>query len=783
MTQSLLIAPFQTGIDTDISPWQAPPDSFRELNNFHVRHGFIQKRSGFRIWGFMSHCKGSLITSVTKATTAVVTSASHGIENGQTVLISNINGMVELNGITFTAANVAANTLELSGTDSSGFTTYTSGGGICVSPAGTITGISQGDPAVVTASNNFSDGEKVIITNVQGMVEINGTTYTVANATSTTFELSGINSTAFTAYTAGGNATLFTADRIMGIFRFISPDGTKETLAFDTTNAAVYDGVTDRFKPLDANDVMSGSNTDYIWTENWQHSNSTNRLYFTNGKAYDGVSLDGIRYYDSSVSTNSTTIFTPSLGGTRTLFGGKLLFAIKQRLIVLNVFESPSPGGTTANFPQRARWCQAQGPSNWNDLIPGGGGFADAPTGEQIISARALQDVIIVFFTNSVWTLRPVPDPALPFRWDRINDFRACDGKMATVQYDRYIVALGVRGITATDGVETRRIDDRIQDFTSNEINTAQFKKVYSVRDYDNQRTWTLYSTNTTDTNVENSKALILDDDSSAYSQYVIAMNCLGYGNFAEDYGLDDFIAANNLNKSIEEFVNEETLRSYFWQIDQDAFLGGDTGGIIYVMQTEGTDNGAEIESTLLTNAWNPYQQEGKEAQLNYLDIYVEVDKKTQITVEFYKDTDTVPYATRKSDTLPPIDFVACVSNITKNNPAQVIAHQHGLVTGDIIYIYGVHGMTEIDDGYTITVVDVNNFTLDGIDSTSFTSYLTGGQIVRKKFYRTKSWKRILAGGIGFQHRVRISSGDTNAPLKIEGLRPYFKPRGGRTIN
>jgi hypothetical protein len=699
----IVISPFKHGIDTDISPWLAPLDSFRELNNFHIHHGYLQKRNGYKVFGYMVH-----------------------------------------------------------------------------NPIATITGISQNNPAVVTAANTFVNGDQVLLSNVAGMTEVNGNIYTVANRAAGSFELDGIDSTAFTLYTAGGRAATFDADRIMGIFRYFVPDGSKQTLVFDTKRAAVYNGVTAVFDPLDAADIMSGSDTDYIWAENWQHSNSTNRMYFSNGKEYDGASVDGIRYYDTAVSTTATTLFIPALGGTRILYGAKLMFAIKQRLVCLNIYEHDTGTATTSNFPQRARWCQAQGPGNWDDTVAGGGGFVDAPTGEQIISARSLQNEIIVFFTNSVWSLRPVSDPALPFIWKKINDFRACDGKMATMQYDSYVIALGVRGITATNGTETRRVDNRIQDFTIDEINVEEFGKVYCQRNYNTQRAWSLFPNNEA---TENSKSLILDDDSGAYSQYDIPMNCLGYGNFSEDYGLNDFIAANDLDIALID-LNNETLQSYFWQEDSEAFLGGDIAGIIYVIQTEGTDNGSDISCDFLTNAWNPYQSEGKEAQLNYVDIYVDVDKNTQISVDFYKDTDVVPYATRQSDILPPLGFIAEVASISQANPAQVTTiGQHGLSTGDVVYIYGVKGMNQIDDGYTITFVDTSNFTLDGIDSTGFTAYSTGGQICNKQFYRTKSWKRILAGGIGFQHRMGLSSTGSNTPLKIEGFKPGFRPRGRRLIN
>jgi len=68
------------------------------------------------------------ITAVTQANPAVVTSASHGYSNGDRVFVTGIVGMTQLNNREFTVANVAANTFELSGIDSSAYTAYTSGG-------------------------------------------------------------------------------------------------------------------------------------------------------------------------------------------------------------------------------------------------------------------------------------------------------------------------------------------------------------------------------------------------------------------------------------------------------------------------------------------------------------------------------------------------------------------------------------------------------------------------------------------------------------------------------
>lgn len=68
------------------------------------------------------------ITGITKANPAVVTVASHGYSNGQDVWINSVGGMTQVNGRRFRIANVTTNTFELSGVDSTGYTTYTSGG-------------------------------------------------------------------------------------------------------------------------------------------------------------------------------------------------------------------------------------------------------------------------------------------------------------------------------------------------------------------------------------------------------------------------------------------------------------------------------------------------------------------------------------------------------------------------------------------------------------------------------------------------------------------------------
>lgn len=76
-----------------------------------------------------------------------------------------------------------------------------------------ITGITMANPAVVTITGHgYSNGDEIYISGVEGMTEVNGKRFAVANATTDTFQLVsqvtgvGIDSSSFTEYSSGGTA-------------------------------------------------------------------------------------------------------------------------------------------------------------------------------------------------------------------------------------------------------------------------------------------------------------------------------------------------------------------------------------------------------------------------------------------------------------------------------------------------------------------------------------------------------------------------------------------------
>ena len=80
---------------------------------------------------------------------------------------------------------------------------------IITATAQNITAITKANPAVVTYSgaDTYANGDKVAITGVVGMGQVNNREFTVANVNTgaNTFELSGVDSTNYDTYTSGGS--------------------------------------------------------------------------------------------------------------------------------------------------------------------------------------------------------------------------------------------------------------------------------------------------------------------------------------------------------------------------------------------------------------------------------------------------------------------------------------------------------------------------------------------------------------------------------------------------
>jgi hypothetical protein len=68
------------------------------------------------------------------------------------------------------------------------------------------------------------------------------------------------------------------------------------------------------------------------------------------------------------------------------------------------------------------------------------------------------------------------------------------------------------------------------------------------------------------------------------------------------------------------------------------------------------------------------------------------------------------------------------ITGATTTNPVEITSPNHNLLTGSIINIENVGGMTQLNGNtYTVTVTGTDTFTLNGIDGTAYSAYTSGG--------------------------------------------------------
>lgn len=108
-------------------------------------------------------------TAITKANPAVVTSVAHGFSDGDTVIFSDVLGMSDLNGNRYVVVNATADTFELTGVDSTGYSDLLSVINL-TSPSGTFTvgETITGGTSSATARVILDNSGALTITDVSG---------------------------------------------------------------------------------------------------------------------------------------------------------------------------------------------------------------------------------------------------------------------------------------------------------------------------------------------------------------------------------------------------------------------------------------------------------------------------------------------------------------------------------------------------------------------------------------------------------------------------------------
>ena len=420
-------------------------NSFQSLNNAYVYRQSVKKREGIKLVGRLR--RAFTATAAGNVTIGAGTTVFNLFTQLGISLVTEPNASIE-------PGNISTITLAFGAPFSQTFTDST-GTGVMTGFVGPITSVSinyaTGDVTVVNGGGGF--GASALIATV--------------------------------AYYPGFP--------VMGIdLRELGDINNEQTVIFDTRYVYTYD---DNDFSSPSTSVWAGSDSEFFWMANYRGSTPQSRLFFVTNFAAPGASVNNRIRYTSDVVT--WTDFTPAVDGTNSIFQCKLIIPYYGRLLFLNVYEGANAAASVRIF-NRCRFSQVGDPTQvdaWRSDQFGKGGFIDAPTNEEIVSARFYKNTLIVFFEKSTWQLRYVGEYGLPFIWERISSDYGSESTFSTVLFDQGVLAVGDKAIVSSSGNDVQRIDLEIPDTVFEFHNEDEGKeRVQAARDFQKEIVYWCYS-------------------------------------------------------------------------------------------------------------------------------------------------------------------------------------------------------------------------------------------------------------------------------------------------
>ncbi len=184
------------------------------------------------------------------------------------------------------------------------------------------------------------------------------------------------------------------------------------------------------------------------------------------------------------------------------------------------------------------------------------------------------------------------------------------------------------------------------------------------------------------------------------------------------------------VNTTIAQIMGRETVGV---TVRSDAVEGGADIEVAMILDVTGSMGGSRI-SALKTAATDLVDIVVKDEQEPYYSKVSMIPYSVAVNVGGYAEALRGPITTGKniSGASWQVGAQKTITGVTKANPAVVTSNAHGFSNGDTVWIHNVSGMTQLNaKAYTISNVAANTFRLQGVNSSSYSNYSSGG-IIRK---------------------------------------------------
>lgn len=546
-----MIAPVNTGLETDLKPWIIPDDAFAQLNNTYVFRGRVRKRFGSMYMG----------TGWDSAVTQPLFSRFR-------INLGNTSG----------------------------------GGGKSGTVPGTIFKIGQ----------LFSIADEIFTVYQLGtpaaMLDSTGTAITATyNTTTGAYVFAGVAVTT--------PVYFYPAEPVMGLTVYqIGPINNSPSYGFDTQFAYVFSGSWAR-SGSGTTPIWHGDNLNFFWTCNWEGAEANDvALFVTNFQAAVGTPAgtdDPIWYFDGSnwvaLSAPSGPITIFDTAGDFILTS-RLIVQFHNRLLLLNTIEQDADGDVNSAYVNRCRYSHYGSPISvnaWlepNQVTSGqfgdGAGFVDATTEEAIITAGFIKDRLIVYFERSTWELVYTGNELQPFVWQKINTELGAESQQSVVSFDKALLAIGNTGVHSCTGANVERIDNKIPDLIFQIVDkNIGVQRVAGIRDFYVETVyWSFPSTEAGDNESYPTKVLVYNYRNGSWGVNDDSITAFGY--FEQQI---DTTWASSSPLTWEEANmtwSSGVINAQFRQI-----IAGNQEGYVFIISADISRNASVLQITNMVNS------------------------------------------------------------------------------------------------------------------------------------------------------------------------------------
>lgn len=730
-----LVANFATGLNNRLQPWLSPDDAQEVFFDGYVYRGTMSKREGYKY--FANGLQGGAPyreSRIVKQLTAVAPT-SGVIDGANKTFTWTATAQIARGSVTITGSNPA-----VSVTDNG---------------LGFITG------AGVVSGNNST---------------VNYTT----GAVSIEFSVAPIiASTVLLTYSfMPGNPVMMIADYVTASVDSTTGASITQLIVADTQYVNRYNTTTNTLDYLpSATTPYTGNRFNFFTWVNYESATSTPRLLFANNK-------DVIQQYDGS----SITDYAPTITGV-TAITCALMFQMKDRLILLrttedgtifgkrirvsgtgvncDVFDITATGAGIIDIPD-ATWIKGAAfnrddlviftqQSTWvlkytgNDTNPfvlqkidesrGSDATYAAITYLNRTSAASRRGLIM---TDGYRVERQ--DEEIPeFSFNEVDGdvFGLCFAGSVDADRDHYLIypPIDQTGTKVSKRILVTNYDEdnysiyRLPlscmgnyttafDVTWNDLlqfpnwdafaaaygdwNSFAYSKgtPFSIGGGHHGEIWTLNVSESEDNPVKIYNITVVDgatvEVTTDWNNY-IAGTTVDDPTMGADYiffkGVGGMIELNNKQFPITSIISNNVFR-----VNVSAAVRPGLAATSFGTYTSGGDAVRVIPFYSLFKQFNPYIEQDKKVRCGWLYMYVD-----------------------SSGTL--VQSSTAISSITQSNPCVITTSiEHGFQTGQQVFPVGIGGMTQLNNTQPfITVLTPTTFSLNGVDSTGYTAYTSGG--------------------------------------------------------